>query len=82
MTISLTRMNSLLNHQNIFRNRIPYIWHPLLVDINRACTCKVRMVNPIHTRCLCIKQGAVIGRAKRVEGKTVVTEDKEDETKK
>ena len=38
-----------------------------LVDINRACTCKVRMVNPFQTE-MSIKRDAVIGRPEPVEG--------------
>ena len=51
-----------------------------LVHINRTSTCKVRLVNPFQTE-MSIKRDAVIGRAEPVEGKPVVVEDKEDETK-
>ena len=63
-----------------FQEEYPLHMPSTLVDINRACTCKVRMVNPFQTEML-IKRDAVIGRAEPVEGKPVVVEDKEDETK-
>ena len=50
-----------------------------LVDINRACTCKVRVLNPFPTA-MSIKQDAVIGRAEPIEGNPVIVTNNEDAT--
>ena len=48
-----------------------------LIDINRACTCKVRVLNPFPTA-MSIKQDAVIGRAEPIEGNPVIVTNEED----
>ena len=48
-----------------------------LVDINKACTCKVRVLNPFSTA-MSIKQDAVIGRAEPIEGNPIVVTNEED----
>ena len=47
-----------------------------LVDINQACTCKVRVLNPFPTA-MSIKQDAVIGKAEPAEGIPVIFADEE-----
>ena len=63
-----------------FQEKYPLHMPFTLVNINRTSTCKVRLVNPFQTE-ISIKRDAVIGRAEPVEGKPVVVEDNEDETK-
>ena len=52
-----------------------------LVDINRACTCKVRVLNPFPTA-VSIKQDAVVGHAEPIldNPKVLVTHEEEKET--
>ena len=47
-----------------------------LVDINQACTCKVRVLNLFPTA-MSIKQDAVIGKAEPAEGIPVIVADEE-----
>ena len=54
-----------------FQAEYPLQMASTLVDINRACTCKVRMLNPFPTA-MSIKQDAVIGRAEPIEGIPIV----------
>ena len=48
-----------------------------LVDINKACSCKVRVINPFPT-VMSIKQDAVIGRAEPLEGNPIIITNEED----
>ena len=60
-----------------FRETYPLQMASTLVDINRACTCKVRLLNPFPTS-MSIKQDAVIGNAEPVEGRPKVVVGQED----
>ena len=60
-----------------FQAEYPLQMASTLVDINRACTCKVRMLNPFPTA-MSIKQDAVIGRAEPIEGIPIVITNEED----
>ena len=60
-----------------FQAEYPLQMASTLVDITRACTCKVRMLNPFPTA-MSIKQDAVIGRAEPIEGMPIVFTNKED----
>ena len=62
-----------------FQAEYPLHMASTLVDINRACTCKVRVLNPFPTA-MSIKQDAVIGRAEPIEGNPVVVTNNEDAT--
>ena len=64
-----------------FSNEKDYIIYPLqmastLVDINQACICKVRVLNPFPTA-MSIKQDAVIGKAEPAECIPVIVADEE-----
>ena len=48
-----------------------------LVDINKACTCKVRVLNPFPIA-MSIKQDAVVGKADPIECNPTVITDEED----
>ena len=48
-----------------FRETYPLQMASTLVDINRACTCKVRVLNPFPTA-VSIKQDAVVGHAEPI----------------
>ncbi|MCW4264114.1 MAG: retroviral-like aspartic protease family protein [Candidatus Thiodiazotropha endolucinida] len=65
-----------------FQEQYPLQMASTLVDINRACTCKVRLLNPLPTA-MSIKQDAVIGKAEPIDGmpKVVVEEEDKNETK-
>ena len=54
-----------------FQAEYPLQMTSTLVDINRACTCKVRVLNPFPTA-MSIKQDDVIGRAEPIEGNPVI----------
>ena len=60
-----------------FQAEYPLQMASTLVDINRACTCKVRMLNPFPTA-MSIKHDAVIGRAEPREGIPIVITNEED----
>ena len=60
-----------------FQAEYPLQMASTLVHINRACTCKVRMLNPFPTA-MSIKQDAVIGRAEPIEGIPIVITNEED----
>ena len=60
-----------------FQAEYPLQMASTLVDINRACTCMVRMLNPFPTA-TSIKQDAVIGRAEPIEGIPIVITTEED----
>ena len=60
-----------------FQAEYPLQMASTLVDINRACTCKVRVLNPFPTA-MSIKQDAVIGRAEPIEGNPVIVTNEED----
>ena len=60
-----------------FQAEYPLQMASTLVDINKACTCKVRMLNPFPTA-MSIKQDAVIGRAEPIEGIPIVITNEED----
>ena len=62
-----------------FQAEYPLHMASTLVDINRACTCKVRVLNPFPTA-MSIKQDAVIGRAEPIEGNPVVVTNDKDAT--
>ena len=50
-----------------FQETYPLHMAATLVDINKACTCKVRLLNPFPTS-MSIKQDAVLGQAVPIEG--------------
>ena len=50
-----------------FKEEYPLQMASTLVDINRACTCKVRVLNPFPTA-MSIKQDAVIAKAEPIVG--------------
>ena len=60
-----------------FQAEYPLQMTSTLVDINRACTCKVRVLNPFPTA-MSIKQDDVIGRAEPIEGYPVIVTNGED----
>ena len=60
-----------------FIDEYPLQMASTLVDINKACTCKVRVLNPFPTD-MSIKQDAVIGKAEPIEGKPTVIVSEED----
>ena len=60
-----------------FRRTYPLQIASTLVDINRACTCKVRVLTPFPTA-MSIKQDAVIGKAEPVEGMSKIILEQED----
>ena len=60
-----------------FQAEYPLQMTTTLVDINKACTCKVRVLNPFPTA-TSIKQDAVIGRAEPIEGNPIVITNEED----
>ncbi|MCG8044792.1 MAG: retroviral-like aspartic protease family protein, partial [Candidatus Thiodiazotropha endolucinida] len=62
-----------------FQAEYPLQMASTLVDINKACTCKVRMLNPFPTA-MSIKQDAVIGKAEPIEGTPKVLINEEDKT--
>ena len=64
-----------------FRETYPLQMASTLVDINRACTCKVRVLNPFPTA-VSIKQDAVVGHAEPIldNPKVLVTHEEEKET--
>ena len=66
-----------LEPKDHFQAEYPLHMSSTLVDINRACTCKVRMLNPFPTA-MSIKQDAVIGRAEPIEGIPIVITNEED----
>ena len=60
-----------------FQAEYPLHMASTLVDINQACTCKVRVLNPFPTA-MSIKQDAVIGQAEPIEGNPIVVTNTED----
>ncbi|MCG7875455.1 MAG: hypothetical protein N0C90_03920, partial [Candidatus Thiodiazotropha endolucinida] len=62
-----------------FQTEYPLQMATTLVDINEACTCKVRMLNPFPTA-MTIKQDAVIGKAEPIEGKPITVAHQEDKS--
>lgn len=60
-----------------FQAEYPLQMASTLVDINRACTGKVRVLNPFPTA-ISIKQDAVIGKAEAIEGEPAVLAKEED----
>ena len=60
-----------------FIDEYPLKMASTLVDINKACTCKVMVLNPFPTD-MSIKQDAVIGMAEPIEGKPTVIVNEED----
>ena len=54
-----------------FQEKYPLSMAATLVDINKGCTCRVRILNPYPTA-LSIKQDAVVGQAVPIEGKPMV----------
>ena len=59
-----------------FQMEYPLQMASTLVDINQACTCKVRVLNPFPTA-MSIKQYAVICKAEPAEGIPVIVADEE-----
>ena len=62
-----------------FQAEYPLQMASTLVDINKACTCKVRVLNPFPTA-MSIKQDAVIGKAEPIEGRPVIVAKQEDKS--
>lgn len=62
-----------------FQAEYPLQMASTLVDINKACTCKVRVLNPFPTA-MSIKQDAVIGKAEPIEGRPVIFAGQEDKS--
>ena len=60
-----------------FQAEYPLQMASTLVDINEACTGKVRVLNPFPTA-ISIKQDAVIGKAEAIEGEPAVLAKEED----
>ena len=60
-----------------FQAEYPLQMASTLVDINQACTGKVRVLNPFPTA-VSIKQDAVIGKAETIDGKPFVVACEED----
>lgn len=61
-----------------FKETYPLQMASTLVDINKACSCKVRVLNPFPTA-MSIKQDAVVGQAEPIEGSPRVLVKREDE---
>ncbi|MEW8545559.1 MAG: reverse transcriptase domain-containing protein [Candidatus Thiodiazotropha sp.] len=61
-----------------FKETYPLQMASTLVDINNACSCKVRVLNPFPTA-MSIKQDAVLGLAEPIEGRPAVLAKQEDE---
>ena len=58
-----------------FQAEYPLWMASTLMDINKACTCKLRVLNPFPTA-MSIKQDAVVGKAKPIEGNPIVITNK------
>ena len=66
----------IIERTEYFQKEYPLKIVSTLVDINQACTCKVRVLNPFPTA-MSIKQDAVIGKAETAEGIPVIVPDEE-----
>ena len=64
-----------------FRKEYPLQMASTLVDINKNCTCKIRLLNPFPTA-VSIKQNAVLGTAEPIVGNPKTIVQQEDETEK
>lgn len=60
-----------------FQAEYPLQMAATLVNINKACTCKVRILNPYPTA-MSIKQDVIIGNAEPMEGQPVIIVKQED----
>ena len=62
-----------------FKETFPLKMAVTLVDVNKVCTCKVRVLNPFPTA-ISIKQDTTIGNAEPIDGILHVLFQQEDET--
>ena len=60
-----------------FKETYPLCMASTLVDINKACTCKVRILNPFPTA-MSIKQDAVVGQAEAIQGRPKILAEQEN----
>ena len=67
----------LIERTEQFEENYPLKMAATLVDISRACTCKVRILNPFPTE-MSIKQDAVVGQAIPIEGKPIILAQEEN----
>ena len=62
-----------------FQEKYPLKMAATLVDINKGCTCKVRLLNPFPTA-VSIKQDTAVGKAEPIDGVPKVLFQQENET--
>ena len=74
----LSENNCLVEETEHFRETYPLKMASTLVDINKGCTCKIRLLNPFPTA-VSIKQDTVVGTAEPIVGKPRVLFEKETE---
>ena len=74
----LSENNCLVEETEHFRETYPLKMASTLVDINKGCTCKIRLLNPFPTA-VSIKQDTVVGTAEPIVGKPRILFEKETE---
>lgn len=74
----LSENNCLVEETEHFRETYPLKMASTLVDINKGCTCKIRLLNPFPTA-VSIKQDTVVGKAEPIVGKPRILFEKETE---
>ena len=72
----LSENNCLVEETEHFRETYPLKMASTLVDINKGCTCKLRLLNPFPTT-VSIKQNTVLGKAEPIVGKPRILFEKE-----
>ena len=75
----LSETDYLIEPTENFKETYPLSMAATLVDINNACTCKVRVLNPFPNA-MSIKQDSVLGHAMPIEGKPKILTQKENST--